>query len=99
MKSFRTVLEPFRTVLKPLRTSLFVLIYRETPFDDTNAMSYNLDIKQGPVDVQFFKGGTTNICYNAIDRHVEAGKGDKVAFYWEGNEPGIDSRYVRTLPF
>jgi acetyl-CoA synthetase len=62
-------------------------------------MSYNLDIKQGPVDVQFFKGGTTNICYNAIDRHVEAGKGDKVAFYWEGNEPGIDSRYVRTLPF
>jgi len=64
----------------------------ETPFDDKNAMSYNLDIKQGPVDVQFFKGGTTNICYNAIDRHVEAGKGDKVAFYWEGNEPGIDSR-------
>lgn len=26
-----------------------------------------------------FVGGEINACYNAVDRHVEAGKGDKVA--------------------
>lgn len=40
---------------------------------------------------QWFKGGQTNICYNALDRHVEAGLGDKVAFYWEGNDVGVDA--------
>ena len=24
----------------------------------------------------------TNICYNCVDRHLEAGLGDRVAFYW-----------------
>src|SRR5690625_4699727 len=37
--------------------------------------------------VRWFDGGTTNIAYNALDRHVEAGRGDKVAYHWEG-EPG-----------
>jgi len=37
--------------------------------------------------VRWFDGGKTNIAYNALDRQVEAGRGDKVAFYWEG-EPG-----------
>ena len=36
---------------------------------------------------RWFLGGTLNICYNCVDRHVEAGRGDKVAYYWEG-EPG-----------
>ena len=40
--------------------------------------------------IQWFKGGITNICYNCLDRNVEAGLGDKVALYWEGNEPGVD---------
>ncbi|XP_075757601.1 acetyl-coenzyme A synthetase, cytoplasmic isoform X2 [Pelodiscus sinensis] len=35
------------------------------------------------------KGATTNICYNLLDRNVNEKKlGDKIAFYWEGNEPG-----------
>ncbi|KAG8446240.1 hypothetical protein GDO86_013910 [Hymenochirus boettgeri] len=35
------------------------------------------------------KGGVTNVCYNVLDRNVHEKKfGDKVAFYWEGNEPG-----------
>ncbi|XP_073861240.1 acetyl-coenzyme A synthetase, cytoplasmic isoform X23 [Macaca fascicularis] len=35
------------------------------------------------------KGASTNICYNVLDRNVHEKKlGDKVAFYWEGNEPG-----------
>ena len=41
---------------------------------------------------KWFVGGKLNVAYNCLDRHVEAGHGDQVAFYWEG-EPG-DSRTV-----
>lgn len=40
-----------------------------------------------PPHAHWFAGGKTNICYNALDRHIAAGAGDRVAFYWEG-EPG-----------
>jgi acetyl-CoA synthetase len=40
-----------------------------------------------PPWVQWFLGGKLNATYNCLDRHVEAGGGDKVAYYWEG-EPG-----------
>ena len=36
---------------------------------------------------QWYTNAKTNISYNCLDRQVEAGKEDKVAFYWEG-EPG-----------
>ncbi len=45
-----------------------------------------------PPFVKWFSGGTLNAAYNCLDRHVEAGGGDKVAFYWEG-EPG-DERAI-----
>src|SRR3984957_17411033 len=41
---------------------------------------------------RWFDGGTLNVSYNCLDRHVAAGRGDKVAFHWEG-EPG-DSRTI-----
>ena len=41
---------------------------------------------------KWFIGGKLNISYNCLDRHVEAGRGDKVAFHWEG-EPG-DTRTI-----
>ena len=41
---------------------------------------------------EWFVGGTLNVSYNCLDRHVNAGKGEKVAFHWEG-EPG-DTRTV-----
>ncbi len=40
-----------------------------------------------PPTVKWFEGGTLNASYNCLDRHVEAGGGDKVAYHWEG-EPG-----------
>ena len=40
-----------------------------------------------PPFARWFADGTLNISYNCLDRHVEAGHGDKVAFHWEG-EPG-----------
>ncbi|MEM7341567.1 MAG: acetate--CoA ligase [Actinomycetota bacterium] len=36
---------------------------------------------------KWFIGGELNITANCLDRHVEAGRGDKVAYHWEG-EPG-----------
>ena len=44
---------------------------------------------------KWFLGGKLNACYNCVDRHVEAGRGDKVAYFWEG-EP-LDQK--RTLTF
>jgi acetyl-CoA synthetase len=41
---------------------------------------------------KWFVGGELNVSYNCLDRHVEAGRGDKVAFHWEG-EPG-DTRTI-----
>ena len=38
------------------------------------------------MQIEWMKDGVTNICYNCVDRHVEAGKGDRIAFYWEGNQ-------------
>ncbi|MGW6499548.1 acetate--CoA ligase [Nonomuraea angiospora] len=40
---------------------------------------------------KWFVGGELNVAYNCVDRHVEEGRGDKVAYYWEG-EPEGDSR-------
>jgi acetyl-CoA synthetase len=45
-----------------------------------------------PPFAKWFVGGKLNAAYNCVDRHVEAGNGDKVAFHWEG-EPG-DTRTV-----
>jgi acetyl-CoA synthetase len=45
-----------------------------------------------PPFAKWFVGGELNIAYNCVDRHVEAGNGDKVAIHWEG-EPG-DTRTI-----
>jgi acetyl-CoA synthetase len=45
-------------------------------------------------DARWFLGGTLNVSANCLDRHVAAGRADRVAFHWEG-EPGD----VRTLTY
>jgi acetyl-CoA synthetase len=37
-----------------------------------------------PPFAKWFVGGELNVAYNCVDRHVEAGKGDKVAYHFEG---------------
>jgi len=66
----------------------------ETPWAEGKELSYNFDVRKGPIDVKWFAGGKTNICYNAVDRHVAAGKGDKVAFIWEPDDPKNEARRV-----
>jgi acetyl-CoA synthetase len=45
-----------------------------------------LDWSGAPV-AKWFVGGKLNVAYNCVDRHVESGHGDQVAYHWEG-EPG-----------
>ncbi|WP_153021879.1 acetate--CoA ligase [Luteimicrobium xylanilyticum] len=61
------------------------LLTWKTPFTQT------LDWSDAPV-ARWFADGTLNAAYNAVDRHVEAGLGDRVAIHFEG-EPG-DTRTV-----
>ena len=40
-----------------------------------------------PVDIKWFSDGQLNICHNALDRHVAAGKGDVTALIFEPDNP------------
>ena len=46
-----------------------------------------------PPYAKWYLGGKLNVCFNCVDRHVEAGTGDKVAYFWEG-EPEGDRRTI-----
>src|SRR5579875_3390279 len=39
-----------------------------------------------PPFYKWFEDGTINASYNCVDRHVEAGHGDRVAYHWHGEE-------------
>jgi acetyl-CoA synthetase len=39
-----------------------------------------------PPFYKWFAGGTLNVSYNCLDRHVLAGRGERVAFHWRGEE-------------
>jgi acetyl-CoA synthetase len=58
----------------------------ETPFTDV------LDWSEAPF-AKWFVGGKLNVAYNCVDRHVEAGNGDRVAIRWQG-EPADDTRDI-----
>jgi acetyl-CoA synthetase len=47
----------------------------DTVLDDSNPPFY-----------KWFTGGKLNASYNCLDRHVEAGRGDRVAYHWRGEE-------------
>jgi acetyl-CoA synthetase len=51
----------------------------DTPFETT--------LEWEPPFAKWFVGGRLNLAYNCVDRHVEAGLGEKVAYHWIG-EPG-----------
>src|SRR5437899_3776467 len=46
-----------------------------------------------PPYAKWFLGGKLNVCFNCVDRHVERGGKDRVAFFWEG-EPEGDRRPI-----
>jgi acetyl-CoA synthetase len=42
--------------------------------------------ESNPPFYKWFSDGKINASYNCVDRHVEAGNGDRVAYYWHGEE-------------
>src|SRR5918911_395524 len=46
-----------------------------------------------PPYAKWYLGGKLNVCFNCVDRHVQAGRGDKVAYHWEG-EPEDERRAI-----
>ncbi len=58
----------------------------DTPFTEV------LDWSEAPF-AKWFVGGKLNVAYNCVDRHVEAGNGDRVAIHWQG-EPVDDTRDI-----
>ena len=62
----------------------------------TVGAAFNFDCSNGTEIFQrWFEDGMTNMCYNCLDRHIEAGLGERVAYHWEGNEVGE----ARTITF
>lgn len=57
----------------------------DTPFNEV------LDWSQAPF-AKWYTGGKLNAAYNCVDRHVEAGLGDRIAYYFEGE--GGDTRTI-----
>ncbi|MGH2904866.1 MAG: AMP-binding protein, partial [Solirubrobacteraceae bacterium] len=47
----------------------------DTVLDDSNPPFY-----------KWFTGGRLNVSHNCLDRHVEAGRGERVAFHWRGED-------------
>lgn len=45
-------------------------------------LDFNFDVNKGPIEIKWMQGAVTNICYNALDKHIQDGHGDKIAFYW-----------------
>ncbi|MDQ3669839.1 MAG: acetate--CoA ligase [Actinomycetota bacterium] len=48
-----------------------------------------------PPYAKWYLGGKLNVCFNCVDRHVEAGNGENVAYHWEGEPEGE----TRTITF
>ncbi|WP_433436652.1 acetate--CoA ligase [Nonomuraea sp. CA-141351] len=57
----------------------------------TWAKRWEKTLEWNPPFAKWFTGGQLNVAYNCVDRHVDEGRGDKVAYYWEG-EPDGDTR-------
>lgn len=47
-----------------------------------------------PVSIKWYEDGVLNLCHNAVDRHVAAGRGDAIAFIFEPDDPAKDARRV-----
>lgn len=58
------------------------------PADPNKVMQYNFNLNHGPIKTEFLKGVQTNITYNLLDRIINRGFGDRIAYYWY-EYPGV----------
>ena len=62
-------------------------LHWDTPFE--HVLEYST-----PPFAKWFTGGKINTCYNAIDRHVEAGRGDAVALIYDSAMTGDKRQFT-----
>ncbi|GAA1138710.1 acetate--CoA ligase [Nesterenkonia lutea] len=68
-------------------TEAATLLDWETPWEQTHSwVPPNPAIRRGP-EISWYQGGTLNAAVNCVDRHVAAGRGERIALHFEG-EPG-----------
>ncbi|XP_057328263.1 acetyl-coenzyme A synthetase [Microplitis mediator] len=60
--------------------------YWETTSSNDKFFSYNFNRNDGDIFIKWMEGASTNISFNLLDKNVKCGNGDKIAFYWEGND-------------
>jgi len=65
----------------------------EKSFDASKVLKYNFHASKGPIHIEWFKGGKTNISYNAVDRWAEDTP-EKIALIFEGNDPSETASYT-----
>jgi acetyl-CoA synthetase len=67
---------------------------RRVDWADEPQTVMNVDWEAPGVSIRWFEGGRLNACYNAVDRHVEAGRGDRTALIFEPDSPDDESRRI-----
>ena len=70
---------------RPTRTTRAFWAEQAEALDWDDKWDQVLDWSNPPF-AKWFVGGKLNVSYNCLDRHVEAGNGDRVAFHWRGEE-------------
>ncbi len=60
---------------------------------------WNKVLEWNAPDAKWFVGGTTNICYNCVDRQVDSGHGDDTAIIWEGEPVVAGEPEIRHLSY
>ena len=56
----------------------------------TKARHFVWDTKARKIEHTWFADGELNVSHNCLDRHLGAGREDKTALIWQGDEPGED---------
>ncbi|KAI6216142.1 hypothetical protein M3Y94_00468500 [Aphelenchoides besseyi] len=54
----------------------------------SSGLEFNFDVRKGPIYTRFLAGSKTNVSYNCLERAIQNGNGNKIAYKWIGNEPG-----------
>ena len=60
-----------------------------SPFDTVKNVEYAHD----ELHISWYEGGTTNACYNCLDRHLEA-RGEQTALIFEPDDPGEEAEHI-----
>ena len=69
-----------------IRNFLQEFHWNEVPTKE-NFLKYNFNVNDGEIKIEWMKDGKLNICYNALDRHIEK-RGSQVRCNSDG--PGSD---------